>query len=331
MEQHLLLGKPDGTYRQGHAGQQIKPLRDHADHRRNHGSDTVPEGLVVKEKALGKQDASDGDQRNTHEFHQLVQGADHLRLLSLLDGFRLQGQLGDIGIRAHLLQPGPAFSGHHKASRHQMISGLLHDLVRFTGEQRLIDPHLAEYHLSVRADLVACLEDHNVIQHQIFRIDRCDLPFPHHQGMRGVQHIQLLQHMLGPDLLDDTNKRIDDDHRHESQVPEGAHQAQQHCQHGKDQVEVGKYIFMDDLFHRLGRRIHRDIGPPGRHTLRRLGPGQTLLVIRLVPGHRSSLNLITFWFLLLCSSKASPHVCSSFGDVLSSHANHYTPKSWQIL
>ena len=89
MEEHLFLSQTDGADCQSHAGQKIESLRYHADHRGDHGGDAVPETVMLEEKRLGKEHKPDGYNRNTHAFHQLVQGPDHLRLLALLHLFRL--------------------------------------------------------------------------------------------------------------------------------------------------------------------------------------------------------------------------------------------------
>ena len=256
---------------------------------------------MVEEKALGKEDQADGDDDNAHPLDQLVQRADHLRLLLVVHGLGLHGQTGDVGVLPHLVQPGPALPGHHKAAGHELIPLSLGDLVGLACQQGLVDLYLPCGYHCVRADLIARAEDDDVIQHQLLGIHLSHLSVPDHPGVGRVQHAHLLQHILGPHLLDNADQGVDNDHREEGQVPEGAHQAEQHAQHDKDQVEVGKYIFMYDLLCRLGRRIHRDVGPPVHPVLLHLLGAKPLRRVRVIPGRAdppvSPLTVFLYFFL----------------------------------
>ncbi len=85
--------------------------------------------------------------------------------------------------------------------------------------------------------------------------------------MRGIEHVHLVQDPLRPQLLQDTDDRVADDHRQEGQVPVGAHQAQQHCQDQEDQVEIGKEIGSYNLSRGLVGGDVADIHEPSGHAL----------------------------------------------------------------
>ena len=176
-----------------------------------------------------------------------------------------------------------ALSGNNKASGHKFVSPPFCDLIRLSGEQRFVDLHLSGGHYRVRADLVPGLKYYNIVNHKLFRVDHRALSVPHYSSMRSVQHRQVIQNLFRPDLLHDSDQRIGNDDRKKRQVPERTDQTEQHGQNDKDQVEICKYIFMDDLFRRLGRRLYRPVCPAVQAVFLHLLAGQSLPVIRIIP------------------------------------------------
>ena len=251
MQEHLFLCETDRAHRKGYTRQKVESLRDHADDCSDHGGHAVAESIVLDKKRLGEQHEPDRDDRDTHPFYQLVKRADHFRLLSLLHFLCLERELGNIGILSHFVKPRMALPGHDKASGHQLVPSVLCDLIRFPGKERLIHLHFTCGDHSVCTDLVSRLEYHDVVKHQILRIDHGPFSIPDHSRMRSIQHGQLIQHLLGPDLLYDTDQRVCDNDREKGQVAKGSHQAQQNSQYHEDQVEICKHILMYDLFCRL--------------------------------------------------------------------------------
>ena len=129
VEQDFLLGQPDCAYRKGHTGEQVEPLRDHADHRSDHGCNALPEIVMLEEKCLAEQDDPDRDDRDAHAFDQFVKRTDHLRLLPGLHFFRLERQFRDIGVCSYPVQSCMALAGHDEASGHEPVPFALGDLV----------------------------------------------------------------------------------------------------------------------------------------------------------------------------------------------------------
>ena len=113
--------------------------------------------------------------------------------------------------------------------------------------------------------------------------------------MRCFQHGQPIQYFLGTDLLNDPDQCIADDDRQECQISKRTYQTQQNRQNQKDQVEIGKYIIMNNLFCRKSRWSNLIIGPAI------LFPYPDLLGIKTYPVVRNhTLDLASNDFFLLC-------------------------------
>ena len=76
----------------------------------------------------------------------------------------------------------------------------------------------------------------------------------------------------GDDISGDPEKDMENWH----------HQTEQNSKNNKYQVEIGKNIFMNNLFYRLGRRLHRRIRPAVQTVFLNLPAGQSFPVIRIV-------------------------------------------------
>ena len=188
-----------------------------------------------------------------------------------------------------------ALAGHDEASGHEPVPFTLGDLVRFTGQEGFVYLNFAGAHDRVRTHLVPGLEDDNVIKHQLLSVDDRTLPVPDNSRMGRVKHSHLVQHLLRPDLLDDADQRVGHDDNHEGEVSPGSYQDKQDGKDGKYKVEVGEDIFMDNLFRRPGRRLHRTVYPAVQVVFLHLHGRQTGPVVRLIPGGRYPPV-----FLLLC-------------------------------
>ena len=141
-----------------------------------------------------------------------------------------------------------ALSGDNKTSGHQFIPFSLRDLIRLTGQKRFVYLHFPGRHNSIRTDLIAGFENDNIIKHKFFRIDHRFLSVTHNHCMRCIQHGQLIKNLFRTHLLNNTDQCVGDNDRKKSQIPEGSHQYQKNGKYCKDQVEICKYILMDDLF-----------------------------------------------------------------------------------
>ena len=213
MQQYFFLCQTDRTYCKRHTGKQIQPFRDHSDHSRDHGRHTGSKPFALKYKCLNKQNNPDWNDGNADPFDQLVQRTDHLRLFCILHSFCFQCQPGNIRIRPHFVKPCMTLSGYNKTSGHQLIAFSFCDLIRFSGQKRLIDLHFSCTHFGIRTHLISGFEDYDIIYHKVFCIDLTLLSIPYHHCMRCIEHRQIIQYFFRPGLLNDPDQSIQYNYR----------------------------------------------------------------------------------------------------------------------
>ncbi len=275
VDQGLLLGQPHDGHRQGHAGEQVQPLGDHADEGGHHRGHRLGELIALDHQLVVEQGRANGDEGEADEPDQPVQRLHHLGAAHPLVGLGLQGQAGGVAVRPHPVQPGPALAGHHKAAGQQLVPHVLGDGVGLAGDQGLVHRHLPGQHRAVGGDLVPRPQLHNVLPHQLVDGDGAQLPVPHHLHPGLADEGQLLQGGPGAELLDDADEGVDDGDAQEHHVLEVPGQHQQGRQHHKDQVEEGEGVLPDDLPGGLGVGGHRLVAHALLQKLGGLGGGES--------------------------------------------------------
>ena len=259
VEHDLALCQKDGTCRQRDAHQKVEALRDHADDCRDHTDHAFVETVTLRYITLQEQCDADRNDHNACRNDDLVDGAYHLRLFAGRHFPCFEHELGNVGVVSYSRELCDALAGDHKASRHQLISCSLDDLIRLTGEERFVYSRFSLQHHSVRRDLVAALEDDHVAQDQLVDGNLHPLAVADCNRVGLIQNAQSVQHLLGVQLLEDTDQHVCDDHRQESQAVEGARYDQQQADDQEDQVEICKYVFFDNVLGRLRSAVHLHI------------------------------------------------------------------------
>ena len=259
MKQHIPACQAHSSHNQCHRCQQIQSLRNHTGNRRHHRNDAFLKCLMIHEISLGKQHRPHRDDDYSHPFDQLVHRPDHLRRFSVTHLLRFCCQPGNIRIIAHLFQSCVTLSGYYKAARHETVTGLLADLIRFSGQKRFIHGHTALKHTGIRTNLVARTKQDDIILHQIHRSNLHLSAFPEYDCMRCMQHVHFIQCFLRPQLLHNTDDRIGNHHRQKCQIPERTGDDKKNGQNKKNQVEISQCIRQNDLLCRLFRGNIRTI------------------------------------------------------------------------
>ena len=122
-------------------------------------------GFSVHPHRLVKQCCTDRDDENAGDPDDPLNIMHHLRRFFLrLSG--LQRQLGRIGLRPDAGKPRRTASGHHKASRFQLLSRGLRNLILLSGQKRFVDTQFSLKDDGVRGNLLAGFEKDYVIPHQ---------------------------------------------------------------------------------------------------------------------------------------------------------------------
>lgn len=134
MQQDLLLCKAHGAQRERDGHQQIKPLRNHADHGADRGGNRFGKGKMVDGERFDEQRQADRDDRDARDLDNQLDAADDLRRL-FLHLLRLRGQPGGIGVLAHVGQAGQTLAVDHEGAGFQLVPRGLFNLVRFAGQK----------------------------------------------------------------------------------------------------------------------------------------------------------------------------------------------------
>ena len=157
------------------------------------------------------------------------------------------GQTGSVGLTADPGQLRDAASGRAGTARLEGLAGRLRNGVRLTGQECFVDRDLPRTHDGVGADLVAVLEFDDVVPDQFTGGD-FHLPSVANGGHFALREDgQLVDGMLRPQFLDDTDERVRQDDEQERTVLPGAHREHEDGEHDEDAVEVREYVAFDDL------------------------------------------------------------------------------------
>ncbi len=240
---------------EGDAGEEDQTLGHHGDHAARGRHERGPHALVLRADQL-----ADEEDRARRDDRPSDPGDDPVDLASELGArerelLRLSGQARHVGIRADLGHPGPSRTGDHEAAGHELVARLLHDGIRLAGEQRLVDlQRIATDDLAVGDDLAARAELHDVVEHDLVDAELVDLAVADDQRLRGRQHRELVERVLGPQLLDDPDQRVGDDHEAEEGVLPRAAEQHDRQQDPHEQVEAREDVRPDDVRHRPRRR-----------------------------------------------------------------------------
>ncbi len=247
MYEYLLRSKPHDADRQSNAGKQVQALGYHPYNSRNRSGHALLQRRAIDKILLAEQDNPNRNNDHAYDLYKSVKGSDHLRNLFIIHSLCFQSKLGYVGILPHLLDPGPALAGYYKAAGKQRIPGFFGYLIRFSRDQRLIDEELAILHHRIRRDLITCRKNNNIIQHNILGRNHFLLSVTQDSALRRIQDTQVVEYLLRTQLLKDTDQRVGNNDRKESQIPKRTHKYQQYGDHKKDKIEIRKNIAVYDL------------------------------------------------------------------------------------
>ena len=195
------------------------------------------------------------------------QGAHHPRMLLLMALFGVKRQARDKRFVPDLFQPRVTGAGDHEAARQQRVALAFHDFIRLAGDQRFVDLRLAADDDGVGADLVACSEENNVVDDELFGFHGGFRAVADDGGLRLGQQRQLVQRFFGVQLLNDADDRIDEDDDEEGQVVKRPDGDQRRGQNEKDKVKIGKDVAEDNLPHRFRPVSYTHLSPTADRVL----------------------------------------------------------------
>ncbi len=146
-----------------------------------------------------------------------------------------------------------------KLSRHHIVARVFRDRVGLTGEERFVDLEVVLLEdFAVDDDLISGTDLDDIVEHDLAGQQRRGTGFPAHQRFCLPDDGQLVQCLLGAQLLNDADGAIGDDQQPERAIDHragGQHDDEQHTQDG---VDTGEDVGPDDVGHaacRTGRHV----------------------------------------------------------------------------
>ena len=245
MEKDFLLCQIHRAERKGNSKKEIKAFRDHTDDRTDHRNDRFTDRLSIQGDRLNEKSHTERDDHDTGDLDDQLDIIDHLGLLILdLTGFGRE--LGCVAVTAYRSKTGGCFSRDNKGTGHELGTFGLFDLVRFTGKKRFIDIQSTLDDLTVRRDLLSAGKMDDIVLGKLIHRHRDRLAVTIDFVGCLCKNIQIIQHLFGTELLEDTDTGVRDDDRQERQAPVGSGDDQKHRDDRKYQVKIGEYIFADN-------------------------------------------------------------------------------------
>ena len=150
--------------------------------------------------------------------------------MGLFDVFHIPQDFGGITVLAHPIDPGVSFPADYNAAAEQFLPRGLVNGVAFPGKEAFIHLAVSFQQHTIRSDLLACLQHHNVVQHQFFHGKLDQGAVPKDMGFGGGNQAEPVHRALGPDLLENADGSVAENDSHKQYVFVGTHCNDQHRQ-----------------------------------------------------------------------------------------------------
>ena len=169
--------------------------------------------------------------------------------------------LGSVIIFAYMNDLTAGLSGSYKTSGEQLVPFGFRKIVRLAGKEGFIYFYTSFQDFCIRRNLIAAFQTDNIVQNQFFRGNRPFLSLADHHGFSCSKNRQLVNSLLCPDLLGDSDKRIDHDDHYKKSVSVRSHHEHKNKKHQIQKVKKCQRILSYDLLIRSGIRILVNIYP----------------------------------------------------------------------
>ena len=163
-------------------------------------------------------------------------------------GFRSAGDLVGKARCADLLRHVVRAAADAEAPRIDQGADLFGDQVRFTGELRFVNLHLAFDNRAVQHHLIAWPCAQQVAYYQFLKCCRAFRPVPYQRSAWPGKQRNLVEDTFGAHLLDDADHDVEHDDPHRDQrVPRPAHQHQRNAKQKDRIVDEGEDVLAYDV------------------------------------------------------------------------------------
>ncbi len=232
---------------EGNAGEQHEALRHHADQTGDGADDRLPPALVAAQELAARQQQTNRDDEVPDPLDDPVDVVAQRRV-DQREPSGFLGEFGGVVLGAHLRHQHAAGSGDHGTAAEHVGTVVFHHRVCLAGEQRLVDLQvLVGQHCPVGHHLRAGAQLDHVVEHQLVRLQFDHLAVAHDVRPRRIDDAELVEHLLGPEFLDHTDRTVGDDHSAEQRVLRRAGDDHQRGQDGDDEVDRREDVAADDL------------------------------------------------------------------------------------
>ena len=245
LDERVLARQPHRCDRERDAEQQHQALGDQGDEPGGRLLGGVAERFVVKGEAH-EHDQGDRDERQRGRLQHGVD-LDLQRRGGVAELPRLAGDLGRVAVLADRVDFIVARARDPERAREHSVAGPFADPVRLAGEQRLVHREAARVdHRAVGDQLIAGLDPDDVAGDDLVRGQLDDAAVADRLGARRDQQRELVERLLGLQLLADPDRRVDDRDQAEEGVGEEPERQHQDEEHRDDPVEQGEDVRSDD-------------------------------------------------------------------------------------
>ena len=138
-------------------------------------------------------------------------------------------------------------SCRHKTSGKKLISRILRKIVCLTGQQRFIDLQASFQDLRICRNLFSGFQKDQIIDNQLLCRNFPFFSFTQNNRLGFCQDSQLVNGLLGTDLLNDSNYGINKNDSYKHGVFVGTNQQYENQQHQVQKIEERQCILQNDL------------------------------------------------------------------------------------
>ena len=281
VHESFFLRQADDASGEGHARQQIEPLRYHAYQGGDRGHHAILHAAAQPGDLLYRHDDAQRDDGDADDLHQPRERAHHLALLRGTGGLGLERQAVGVAVRTDVREPRAALAGDDEAAAEQLRAGRFLYFVGLAGDESLVRGALAVYHHGVRENLAPGGENNHVVAHHLGRGYLPLAAVAHHGALRRGEEGELVERFFAAQLLHDADGYVRDDNAEEHDLLYSADGYDAGGEQEKEHVEIGENVRADYLADGFAGRLDGRVAPAGVHALLRLRRAQALSGPRL--------------------------------------------------
>ena len=164
-----------------------------------------------------------------------------------LEFLGLTGDPGSIIVTSYMNDLAAGLTCCHKTSGKKLIPRILRQIISLTGKQGFIYFQISFQYLRICRYLFSGLEEDQIIHNQLLCGYLPFFSFTQNYSLGFCQDCQLVDGLLGSDLLNDSNYRINKNDSYKHGILVGTNQQHENQQHQVQKIEECKCILQNDL------------------------------------------------------------------------------------